>query len=173
MSVLKYKDPATGEVKTVGSPNTADLAKEATLEELQATLNEVLNLLSTGSTGSSRSTKLHTGSKQCANNTENTVFAFTGGGKVNRIKLDNNVNNGSGGYVAITVDDVELYRLNSSMSASVYYLFRNNRGELELTTSYSSVTLPLDIEFKDSFKIINYPTNNTPTVTYTVEISEN
>lgn len=35
MSVLKYKDPVTGEVKTVGSPNTDNLAKEATLVELQ------------------------------------------------------------------------------------------------------------------------------------------
>lgn len=73
--------------------------------------------------------------------------------------------------MGIIVDGAELYRLPSSMSASTYYLFRNNRGVLELTTSYSSATLPLDIEFKKSFAIVAYPTNNTPTVTYNVEIS--
>ena len=35
MSVLKYKDPVTGEVKIVGSPSMEGVAKEATLVELQ------------------------------------------------------------------------------------------------------------------------------------------
>lgn len=173
MSVLKYKDPITGEVKTVGSASinmTIDVEGSGIAKEI--TSQEILTLLN-GLTLGGRSTKIHNGSKQCSNNTENTVFEFTGGGKVNRIELNNNVNNGSGGHVSIMVDGVELYRLNSSMSASIYYLFRNNRGALELTTSYSSSVVPLDIEFKNNFKIINYPTNNTPTVTYTVEISEN
>jgi hypothetical protein len=137
-----------------------DIAKETTLQSILSKVG-------------SRSTKIHNGSCATENNVENTVFEFTGSGKVNKIKFDNNVNPGSSPYYAIRIDDFELYRTSTPTSSGAYYLFRVANGELAFEKSYTSETQPLDIEFKNKFQIIAYPTNNAPTISYEVEISEN
>ena len=63
MSVLKYKDPVTGEVKTVGSPSMDGVAKETTSQEILTGLNdaakettaqEILNAVGNGSSAVKR-----------------------------------------------------------------------------------------------------------------------
>lgn len=131
------------------------------------------NLPSGGSSARSRSTKLHKGSARCVNNEETTIFEFSGGGKINKMLLTSDLNSGADSYLVIVVDGYELYKHNGSLSANGnYYLFRITNGNLTVITSYSSEVLPLDIEFKSSFKILMYATNGTPLINYTAEISE-
>ena len=129
-------------------------------------------LPSGGRVTASRSTKIHNGSKQCANNTANTVFEFTGSGKVNRIQVKSNLQVGSDSYLCLVVDDTELVRFTSSSVTNSMSFFRGKSGSYFFEGSTSDQTLPLDIEFKESFKLVVYPTNNTPTITYTIEVAE-
>lgn len=137
----------------------------------------LISRLPSGGMSTSRSTKIHTGSTACVNNTENTVFEFTGCGKVNKVHLTNSASMGSdaNAYFAIIIDGLELHRLTDTMAAGKYILYRNSSGDLVIAISSATITnpLPLDIEFKNDFKVVAYSTKNNPTVSYNVEISEN
>lgn len=130
--------------------------------------------LPSGGNAASRSTAIYTGSTQCPKNTEVTVCEFAGGGKVNKVRLraDTSSNN-SGSYFAIIVDDAELYRMTYISSTEDHYLLRDSYGELALRTNAQDTFLPLDIEFKNSFKIVAYALGNSPNVQYNLEVAKN
>lgn len=133
----------------------------------------LISRLPSGGMGSvSRSTKIHSGSKQCANNVATNVFEFTGGGKVNVIQLKSNVNLGTDAYLSVVVDGVELVRFTTSSTTNSMSFFRKKSGSYSFEGSTSDPTLPLDIEFKETFELVVYATNNTPTMNYTIEIAE-
>lgn len=133
----------------------------------------LISRLPSGGMGGARSTRIYSGSTQCANNTVNTVFESIGGGKVNAIQLKSNVQLGTDAYLSVVVDDVELVKFSNSSLTNSMCFFRKKTGSYSFEGSTSDPTLPLDIEFKESFKLVAYPTNNGPTINYTIEVAEN
>ena len=130
-------------------------------------------LPSGGSSTCRRSTKNHTGSTVCAYANSNTIFEFVGGGKVNRVMLEQGGFLGNNSYLAIIVDGVELYRYPDSLAnATILHLVRSNKGNIAFTTSDAPTNiLPLDIEFKNELKIVAYPTSNTTNMKYEIELA--
>ena len=131
------------------------------------------NLPSGGSSTCRRSTKIHTGSTVCAYAKSNTIWEFVGGGKVNKVMIEQGSFLGNNSYLAIIVDGVELYRYPDSLSnATILYLVRSSKGNIVFSTSDSPTNiLPLDIEFKNEFRIVAYPTSNTTNMKYEIEVA--
>lgn len=132
------------------------------------------NLPSGGMSATSRSTKIYKGEIACVNNNENTVFEFTGGGKLNRLKLKQSTSMGAYGYFAIIVDGTEFYKCPISTNGEViFYAIRLWNGFISITSTEPTIALSLDIEFKNNLKIVGYSSSNSPTLGWEVEIAEN
>lgn len=120
----------------------------------------------------SRSTKTHTGQTACSANTENVAFEFTGSGKVNSLRLKPSTSRlGNDSYMKVIVDGAEL-NVSVNYDSSSYYLLRYVSGFLGMGETVPSASQPLDIEFREHFKVIVSPTASGVTIAYTVEISE-